>query len=234
MTTAIVLAGGFGTRLASVVPHLPKALAPIQSTPFLHILLQQLDRSGVVSKVILALGYKAVDIQSFISNQDYSFPIEYSIESTPLGTGGALLQALAKAESDPLIAMNGDSFFDLDFSDFLHFHRSKNALFTMACREIEDCSRFGAIEIGPDLRIRSFSEKSAIPRKGWINAGIYCLQKDLFSSYPAEPYSLEKDFFPTLIKRDCFAFAHNGKFIDIGTANSYSEAQEILKPWITL
>lgn len=231
MVTAIILAGGLGTRLAQVVPHLPKALAPIQGTPFLELLLRQLDQSKLISKVIFALGYRSNSIEHFLDRRLYSFAIELSIESTPLGTGGALLHALDKADNETLLVLNGDSYCDLSLSDFYNFHQNHKADISMACRRVEDTSRYGAVEIDSSQRIVSFREKSQAAQAGWINAGLYLMQKSLFTSFVPGIYSLEKDFFPMFLNRQIVAYMNTGTFIDIGTPNSYNEAQEILKPW---
>lgn len=230
MIDAILLTGGLGTRLAQTVPHLPKALAPIQGTPFLQLLFEQLHASGLISKIILALGYKASAIQSYC--QSLPYPIEFSIETTPLGTGGAILHALSKTTSSTLLVMNGDSFFDLSLSSFLAFHREQQSDFTIACREVEDASRYGAVEFDSRQRIVSFSEKSQSVKPGWINAGLYLIEKRVLSPFPHSSLSLEKEIFPCLLTKKLFAYPHSGVFIDIGTQNSYFEAQEILNPWI--
>ena len=231
MVTAIVLAGGLGTRLLASVPHLPKALAPIRGIPFLKLLLNQLEASNIVKEIILALGHKAEAIRTFIDTYHSPIPIKLSVEPTPLGTGGALIQALPLASSSPLLVLNGDTYFDLPFASFLNFHKTRKADITLACREVSDTSRYGSIEITPSLRIASVSEKAPISQSGWINGGIYLIETHLLTPFPQGQYSIEKDFFPQFVKKWCYAFPHDGNFIDIGTPNSYNEAQEILKRW---
>lgn len=233
MISALILAGGLGTRLAQTVPYLPKALAPIQGIPFLQILLRQLQRANLFSKVILALGHKSSFIEHFLCSTSFPFPIEISIEPSPLGTGGAIFHALEKIDSDLFLTMNGDSYFDLSFSSFLHFHQAKQAAISIACTEIEDAARYGSIEMDTSQRILNFSEKSASSRKGWISTGIYLLQKSLFTNLPHVPCSLEKDLFPRFLEKGLFGYSHRGTFIDIGTHHSYMQAQETLKPWIS-
>lgn len=230
MITAIVLAGGLGTRLAPVIPHLPKALAPIQGVPFLQLLLRQLEKSSIISKIVLALGHKAESIQQFLAHT--SLPIHYSIEPSPLGTGGALLHALPQADGSTLLVLNGDSFFDLSIPHFLDFHLSHAADLSIACREVEDTSRYGSVEWDSTLHIRGFREKSSLSQPGWINAGLYLIQKDLLKPFSPGVYSLEKDLFPQFLKKKALAYPNVGSFIDIGTPNSYNEAQQILNPWI--
>ena len=232
MIPALILAGGLGTRLAQTVPHLPKALAPICETPFLHLLLRQLQRTGIISKIILALGHKASLIESTELPSGFSLPLEMSLESTPLGTGGAILNAMNKIDTDLFFAMNGDSFFDLSFGAFLNFHQSHQAALSIACTEVADTARYGSLKIDSSGRILHFGEKSSNVYSSWINAGIYLMEKKLFSNIPFAPYSLEKDLFPRFLKKRIFAFAHQGVFIDIGTQHDYYEAQKTLKPWL--
>jgi D-glycero-alpha-D-manno-heptose 1-phosphate guanylyltransferase len=232
MVTGIILAGGLGTRLAGTLPHLPKTLAPIQGIPFLKLLLDQLDKSQILSKVILALGVKAENVQQFLRSRSYGFTLETSVESSPLGTGGALLNALERASTETLLVLNGDSYFDLSLPDFLTFHQGKGADVTIDCKEMLDVSRYGSVEIEPSSqKICSFKEKCEQSESGWISAGLYLIQKDLLVSFQQGASSLEKDIFPHFLKNKIFAYAHVGSFIDIGTPNSYNDAQEILKPW---
>lgn len=232
MIDTLILAGGLGTRLAQTVPHLPKALAPIEKVPFLEILLRQLERSHLPRKIVLALGHKASSITSYLEQRKSSLPIEISLEHEPLGTGGAILHALEKLSTETLLVLNGDSFFDLSLPSFYEFHQIKNGDLSIACREVEDASRYGKVEIDTASRITAFSEKSPLAQKGWINGGIYLAKRSLFSSWPKGPYSLEREMFPALLKMNLFAYPHAGAFIDIGTDSSYWEAQKILKPWI--
>lgn len=231
MIPALILSGGKGTRLAQTVPHLPKILAPIQKTPFLQLLIEQLEKSGIFSKIILALGYKASYILDYLQMKPFSIPIEISLESSPMGTGGAILQALDKINTNVFMTLNGDSFFDLPFQKFLDFHQKKQADLSIGCIEMNNASQYGLLEIDSLGRILKFSEKSTA-MNGLISAGIYLMQKNLFTTLPLAPCSLEKDLFPRFLEKRAFAFPHTGTFIDIGTALTYREAQNTLIPWI--
>jgi D-glycero-alpha-D-manno-heptose 1-phosphate guanylyltransferase len=233
MVTALILAGGLGTRLASVLPHLPKTLAPIQNVPFLQLLFNQLENSKIVTQIILSLGHKADAIEEFLTKKRCSIPIDLSIEPSPLGTGGALLYTLPKITTDTLLILNGDSYFHLPLAQFLHFHETKKSDFSIACKAVENGSRYGVIEIDPtSKKILSFKEKPPKSDPAIINAGIYLIEKHLLSPLTPGHYSLEKDFFPLFLKKNSFAYLHEGSFIDIGTPTSYNEAQTILAPWI--
>lgn len=228
MIDAIILAGGLGTRLQAAVPLLPKALAPIQGTPFLQILIDQLNRFPLLSKKILALGHKAEKIVDFAKNDP---SLEVSIEDKPLGTGGAILLSLQKSEASTVLVINGDTFFDLDFSAFYAWHREKKASVTLACRyESKDASRYGSLVIDDSKKIVGFEEKKDASKYGLVSGGIYLIEKRMFDPFVlGNCYSLEKDFFPFFINQDMFAFPSSADFIDIGTLESYKEAQSILQ-----
>jgi len=219
---AIILAGGLGKRLRATVSDVPKPLAPIRGKPFLDILLAQL--SPHVERIILAIGYKLEQIKACYHADEVLF----SEENTPLGTGGALKQALQRTHSSPVLALNGDSYFGIDIEKLLTFHQSKHAHLTIACREVDDVSRYGSIFFDEKKRVIAFQEKKARSGPGWINGGIYLMDKDFLDSFSDAPFSLEQEAFPILLKKRVFAYPSAGKFIDIGTKESYLEAQGFL------
>ncbi|HSW73497.1 MAG TPA: sugar phosphate nucleotidyltransferase [Chlamydiales bacterium] len=220
---AIILAGGFGTRLQKKVPNVPKPLAPINDVPFLDILLKKISAIKQIKKIVLAIGYKADLIVERYKNSGYSF----SIEDKPLGTGGALKKSIHYTSSPDLLVFNGDTYVDFSFSGVYEFHKTSGSAVTIIAEEIPNTSRFGTLELDPKTkRILQFKEKLGIPQKGTINCGVYLIKRDLFSenSYP-EVFSLENDAFPKLLKKGMYAFPSSGNFIDIGTEESYEEAQ---------
>ncbi len=221
----IILAGGLGTRLRPVVPHLPKALAPIQGVPFLKLIVQQLLLSGVVSKIILAVGYLAEQVEQAFQN----VPVEFSREEAPLGTGGATLKAMGKTVGDPVLVINGDTYLHISLSEMLVFHQAKGAAVTLACREVENAERFGTLDLSAEGQILGFREKAR--RKGAVNCGFYLFNRSLFEKFPFEgSFSLERDLFPYLVQHDkMFGFLCDGAFIDIGTPESFAESQELLR-----
>jgi D-glycero-alpha-D-manno-heptose 1-phosphate guanylyltransferase len=231
MVDAIILAGGLGTRLSHIIPGTPKALAPIRGTPFLQILLNQISRCSFISKIIMALGHKAESISSFLQKTPQ---IDQSIELTPLGTGGAILHALSQTSNETLFILNGDTFFDIDFDDFYEFHKKKRSLATIAVRYEEHASRYGSLQINSDKKIVRFEEKSSEIKKGWVSGGMYLMQKEIFASFcSGSAYSLEHDFIPQFLEKGVFAYCNSGTFIDIGTEESYHQAQQILQPWVS-
>ena len=227
---AIILAGGEGSRLRSVVSDVPKVLAPIQGKAFLFCLLSQLAKAGLFSKIILALGYKAALVEAFLKEApSFPFVIETSIEQSSLGTGGAILQALGKVAQDNFWIINGDTFFDVSFAKMTAFHREKGADLSIACRWMDDRRRYGSLETDEEGRILHLREKSNELSRGLISGGIYLAEKHLFSSLPLKKASLEDDFFPLFLPKKILAFPQEGTFIDIGTPSSYFEAQTILR-----
>lgn len=221
---AIVLAGGLGTRLQKIVSDVPKPLAPIKGTPFLDLLLSSLVASGQVDQIILAIGYKAELIRAYYAHSP--LPLLFSEETTPLGTAGALKQALPLAKTEEVWVLNGDSFFDISFEKMTLVHQAKKADLTMACKAVEEVSRYGSVAFDEEGRICSFQEKEAARGKGWINGGIYLMKKSLLDPFSA--FSLEKEVFPTLLNKRIFAYPSSGLFIDIGTEESYLQAQSVL------
>ncbi|HET9418437.1 MAG TPA: nucleotidyltransferase family protein [Chthoniobacterales bacterium] len=222
---AIVLAGGMGTRLREVVADRPKVLADVAGRPFLTRLLDQLIGTQVAS-VVLSTGYMAEMIEATIGTQYRGLPVRYSRENEPLGTGGALRLALDKTQSDPLLALNGDSFCDANIGELCAFHRKKKARATLLLTRVEDASRFGSVESEANGAVTRFEEKGRARAPGWINAGIYCLAREVISGIPAgRAVSMEHEIFPRLIGAGLCGFRVRGAFIDIGTPHSYAEAE---------
>lgn len=226
---ALILAGGLGTRLSSVLPHLPKALAPVRNVPFLQILFHQLARWKGLTRIVLALGHKATSIQDSIQSIQSPVPIAFSIETSPLGTGGAILHALQHLKGETFLAMNGDSFFDIDFAAFHQFHRAKQGVLSIACLEVGDSSRYGSIALDKTSKVNKFIEKATSPLhlgRGIINGGIYLMQKNSLKCFPVS-CSLEKEIFPSLLSLGVYGYLSPGTFIDIGTPASLEQAQFI-------
>lgn len=222
---AIVLAGGMGTRLREVVADRPKVLADIAGRPFLTRILDQLVSAGVAS-VVLSTGYLGEMIETKISTQYRGLRIRYSREHEPLGTGGALQLALDKTQSDPLLVFNGDSFCDANMRQLCEFHRTKMARATLLLTRVEDTSRFGSVETDANDAVTRFEEKGRACAPGWINAGVYCLGREVISCIPAgRAVSIEYEIFPILIGAGLYGFRVDAPFIDIGTPQSYAEAE---------
>jgi D-glycero-alpha-D-manno-heptose 1-phosphate guanylyltransferase len=238
---AIVLVGGLGTRLRSVVPDLPKPMAPIQDKPFLAYLLDYLKIQGI-SKIIFPVHYLAEKIIAYFQAEYAGLSIQYVEEKEALGTGGAIVNALTSlglnssfnpgishpCPSQPLFVLNGDTFVKLDYQAMYAQHIKSGAAITMALRKMQDCHRYGKVVLEGDNRnnrIIEFKEKGE-QGEGLINAGVYLIQSDLFRQYNLPPiFSLENDFlFPYLAEINAQAFIADDYFIDIGIPQDYARA----------
>ena len=212
--TAIILAGGMGTRLQSVVDYVPKPMAPINNRPFLEYLLKYLTLNGI-TKIILSVGYKGEMIKEYFGDGFQGIPIFYSFETTPLGTGGVIKLALEKYSDDNVFIINGDTFFDIDLRRLSDFHVDQNADITMSLKEIRDSDRYGIVEIN-DGRVTSMREKE-YTAQGYINGGIYCARRDIFDGFALpEKFSFEKFLTDGLSKLKICGFPSSSNFIDIG------------------
>lgn len=222
---AAILVGGLGTRLRAATGGAQKVIAPVAGKPFLFRLLDQLADAGL-DRVVLCAGHRADDVAATVGTAYRSLRVEYSEEKAPLGTGGALRFALPLLRADPVLAMNGDSFCEVDFLSFRAAHAASGASATLVVREVEDPSRSGRVEFGEDGRIRRFVEKAPGNGRGWINAGVYLLGRAMLESIPERrAVSLEREIFPAWVGRGLCAFPTEGKFLDIGTPESYVAAQ---------
>lgn len=225
---AVILAGGLGTRLRAVVSDRPKVLAQVCGRPWITYLLDQLEQVKP-ARIILATGYCAEMVQAALGDDYHGIPLLYSREVEPLGTGGALALAAKQVRSQNFVALNGDSYCDVDLGAVWNFHLLHRAPATQVVVEQPDTSRYGAVIFDEAGRISRFSEKGGTTGKGWINAGIYVLNTELFGNLAAPPpLSLERDLFPIWLERGMYAFqTPAATFIDIGTPHSYEMAQNL-------
>ncbi|HTR22503.1 MAG TPA: nucleotidyltransferase family protein [Terriglobales bacterium] len=228
---AILLVGGFGTRLRPVVSSIPKVLAAIRDKSFLELLITQLRSQGV-RHLVFCTGYMADQIESkFGDGRTWDVAIEYSKEEVPLGTGGAVKLAQSHLEGDhEFLVLNGDSFLEVDFQSFMAFHRAHDgAIATMAVRRVENAGRYGTVQMDESGRVRGFAEKAGSEATGLVNGGVYMFHRSILDHIPEGPASLEKDVFPNVLSRGVYAQEQHGVFIDIGTPADYARAQEVLK-----
>jgi D-glycero-alpha-D-manno-heptose 1-phosphate guanylyltransferase len=223
---AIVLAGGFGTRLRQVVPDLPKPMAPIAGRPFLEILLSTLARKGF-TRVVLSLGFMSDKIIEHFGNSFKGMELLYEVEPLPLGTGGAIRAALARFLSDHVYIFNGDTYLDLEVDALERLWQSKHNP-VIVVREVADTARFGKVEMR-DGQVVAFREKG-MSGPGLINAGCYILPQNLLDDFPSnKPFSIESEFFIESLQRIRFdGFITHGRFIDIGVPDDYALAQTVL------
>ena len=220
---AIVLAGGFGTRLREVVPDLPKPMAPVAGRPFLEILLSALAHKGF-TRVVLSLGFMSEKIIGHFGERYAGLELVYEVESQPLGTGGAIRAALARCVADHVFIFNGDTYLDIEADEIERLWQA-NRHPVIVVREIADTARFGRVEMR-DGRIHGFLEKGS-PGPGLINAGCYVLPKHILDDFPlGQAFSLETGFFAKCMQHIRFGgFVTHGRFIDIGVPDDYALAQ---------
>lgn len=222
---AVVLAGGKGTRLASVVKDVPKPMAPVAGRPFLQYVMDELLAQGV-RRVVLAVCYKKESIMDFFGTEYQGMEIAYSVEDTPLFTGGGIRKALTLCFENRVFVVNGDTFFSVDFRDMQRFSEQGGYEMAIAVREMERFSRYGTLSFNETHEITAFHEKQYCER-GYINGGIYNLKRNALEPYPVA-FSLEEDCFPRLVDNHALAaFPAQGLFIDIGIPEDYARAQEI-------
>lgn len=227
---ALILAGGLGTRLQSIVSDVPKPMAQVAGKPFVEYILLYLKEFGV-ERVVFSIGYKAETFKKYFGKKYQGIEIEYVIEKEPLGTGGALKFALEHCICNDVLVLNGDTFFNIELDDLWIFHQLHKADFTMALREVENASRYGTVQLNDLGKISAFVEKQVKEEKGVINAGIYILKKSIFNSYKLpEKFSLEKDFLEMYLSElNLFGCICEGYFIDIGIPEDYKKAQNDFK-----
>ncbi|MCX8052308.1 MAG: nucleotidyltransferase family protein [Armatimonadetes bacterium] len=224
---AVILAGGKGTRLQSVVSDRPKVLAEVRGTPFIFYQLDYLAAVGV-RRVILCTGYLGVLVREVVGDSYSEMKIVYSQEDRPLDTAGALRLALPLISSDPALIMNGDSLFTSNYDEFYQRHTDAGAEGSLLLVEIKDCGRYGRVSTDSTGRITRFEEKSDQPGPGRISAGVYILAKSLIEDIPSNrPVSIEREMFPSWVGRNIYGFLGEGEFIDIGTPESYALANSI-------
>ena len=224
---AIVLAGGLGTRLATRLSGIPKAMAPVGGRPFLEILLEQLRRAGC-ARALLSVGYLHEVIEEHFGPEFEGMQLEYVVEETPLGTGGAIRRALEAANTEFVLALNGDTFLDADYRAMLRFHADERATFTVAVTHQPNIARYGGVVVRGG-RVVGFEEKGR-SGPGWINAGAYVLPREMeWPTALGEKFSFERDFLAREISwLGVAAFEVNGFFLDIGVPEDLDRAQREL------
>lgn len=224
----IILAGGLGTRLRSVVSEVPKCMAPVAGKPFLWYLLKYLTRYDV-SRVILSVGYLREVIFRWIEEvgDEFPFSFDYAVEEEPLGTGGGIKLALSKALTQDVVIQNGDTFFDVNLNELMDFHKLAPSAVTIALKPMRDFDRYGRVIVDTvDGRIVEFKEKEHC-EEGMINGGVYVASKlNLpLKDYP-EKFSFEKAVLEPLTGQGkIFGLIQGGYFIDIGIPEDYQKAQ---------
>lgn len=224
----IILAGGLGTRLRSVISDVPKCMAPVAGKPFLWFLLKYLTHYDV-NRVILSVGYLREVILCWIDEvkNEFPFAFDFAVEETPLGTGGGIRLAMSKVVREEAVVLNGDTFFDVNLNQLILNHHSQAwAKISIALKPMRNFDRYGTVAIDDTGRIICFNEKKPC-KEGVINGGIYVINNDetLYDGLPKK-FSFETE----VLQKQCgengclFGSVHNGYFIDIGIPEDYKKA----------
>ena len=229
MREAIILAGGFGTRLQSVVSDVPKPMAPVAGRPFLTYLLDRLQKQGY-THVVLATGYLHEKVEEFFGHEYRGISIDYARELSPLGTGGAMVNALQYCHEDAVTVINGDTLFDIDHERLCRFAEEKDTSLAIVLRQVPDAGRYGSVEIDANGCITTFKEKNAEADSGLINGGIYRIQRSLLDGFSlGEKFSFEQELMQQRYRDErYYAYADGAYFLDIGIPEDYSRAQQEL------
>lgn len=228
--SVVILAGGLGTRLRSVVEHQPKVLAPIDGKPFIFYLLTYLSQQGF-THIVLSVGYLKEQIIEAVGSRFLNLEITYVVERTPLGTGGALAHVMQTLQPvEDVVVLNGDSFLALDYASFLQSHTLSGAEISMALTYMPHDNRYGRVTFNAQNIATSFSEKSESQTPGFINSGVYLLKPHFFERFDlGDSFSFEHDLLcPYIDTLSIHTFKSDAYFIDIGVVSDYKKAQNEL------
>jgi len=230
LNQALILAGGFGTRLGELTKHTPKPLLSINGTIFLEYVIWNLKRYQI-KNILLSVGYLSEKIIShFGSGEKFGVSIDYIIEVRPLGTGGALKLAAPKLH-DQFLVLNGDTLFDFNYFDLFLELNNKEVLSAMALRKVEDSGRYGTVSLDKSHKVTEFNEKKSTS-EGLVNGGVYIFHKNVINFIPEGTSSLEEDVLPALIKKNqLVGKEYGGFFIDIGVSESLRKAKISIPKW---
>ena len=224
---AILLAGGLGTRLRSVVNDRPKPMALIEGRPFMEYVVHELTKSGI-DRIVFAVGYKGSMVEEYFGDgSDFDVQVSYAYEETLLGTAGAIRNAGRLVQGEQVYVLNADTFYQIDYGRLKGLLDEKNLDMALVLRQVPDISRYGEAVL-TDGMLTGFNEKSPEERPGTINGGIYLLKKSLIEEIPEGKVSLENEMIPKWMRegKRLGGFVNEGYFIDIGIPEAYFQFQE--------
>lgn len=224
---AILLAGGLGTRLRSVVNDRPKPMALIEGRPFMEYVVHELTKSGI-DRIVFAVGYKGSMVEEYFGDgSDFGVQVSYAYEETLLGTAGAIRNAGRLVQGEQVYVLNADTFYQIDYGRLKGLLDEKNLDMALVLRQVPDISRYGEAVL-TDGMLTGFNEKSPEERPGTINGGIYLLKKSLIEEIPEGKVSLENEMIPKWMRegKRLGGFVNEGYFIDIGIPEAYFQFQE--------
>ena len=227
---AILLAGGLGTRLQSVVNDRPKPMALIQEKPFMEYVIHELGKHGITD-IIFAVGYKGSMVEEYFKDgAGYGINVSYAYEEELLGTAGAIKNAGKFVSEDRFFVLNADTFYQIDYSRIIKLQQEEKLDMALVLRKVPDVSRYGEALL-KDGMLTAFNEKTTESRPGTINGGIYLMKKELLSDIPDGKVSLENEMIPKWLKegKRLGGIVNDGYFIDIGVPADYFKFIEDVK-----
>jgi D-glycero-alpha-D-manno-heptose 1-phosphate guanylyltransferase len=225
MFEAVILAGGKGTRLSSVSRGLPKPMVDVGGEPFLYKLMKRLESRGC-ARIVLSLGYKAdYVVRRIEADKPVDCEICFSIEDTPLGTGGAIKKSMSLVRAERFLVLNGDTYCDINYDSL--FKYSQDYDLVLSGVKVLDSGRYGMLTLDDANNVLSINEKGA-SREGVINSGIYVVSKKDMLNFDRDVFSFEEDFLKTF-KGSFKCFQSNGYFIDIGIPEDYYKACDTIR-----
>jgi NDP-sugar pyrophosphorylase family protein len=225
--TVLILAGGKGTRLGELTKHTPKPLLPVGKKPFIQLMIENLYQFGF-SSIALSLFQKHHEFEKRLSP---IFPkLNYIVEPQPLGTGGGILYALSYLTTKSVLVLNGDSLLDINYAEFVANNIKNLDSLTMACNKVYNTNRFGFVDVQDNGLVTNFKEKPLEPQSGYINAGIYLINRTLLQNFRIKPCSFESDLIPVLLQKNSIkAKLYDVRFIDIGIPEDYQKSEALIK-----
>ncbi|MFM2388095.1 MAG: hypothetical protein RL660_2852 [Bacteroidota bacterium] len=236
VTECIILAGGKGTRLATVIADKPKCLADIAGLPFLHYLLRYLEAQGI-TRIVYSLGHLSEQVVAWVTEHS-QIESEFVVEKEPLGTGGAIVYALQHCVTDSVLVVNGDTMFSIDVQAMAEFHSAKACAMSMALKPLSNFDRYGTVKIDATKQITEFAEKQAC-ESGLINGGVYIINRNalLAINFP-QKFGFEQDYMVNAAEfnHQLYGYESDAYFIDIGIPEDYeianTELPQLLQTWI--
>lgn len=227
---AILLAGGLGTRLRSVVSDCPKPMALIEGKPFMEYVVHELSRYGI-RDIVFAVGYKGTMVEEFFGDgKAFGITASYAYEEELLGTAGAIKNAGKQIHEDWFFVFNADTFYQLDYRRLMEVRDRRSLDFALVLRQVPDVSRYGRAVLVQDMLVE-FNEKTTQPVPGTINGGVYLMKRELLAEIPEGKVSLENEMIPKWMGmekagRRLGGIVNDGYFIDIGVPEDYYRFQE--------
>ncbi len=228
-TDVLILCGGFGTRMRPAIGVRQKVAVDVGGRP---VLVWQLDRLAAAGAchVVLAAGFGADEVGRIAEGHSEGLEIDLSIEPRPLGTGGAIKFARRLGRSGRWLILNGDCLSEVDFAKFVEYHRSKESAVTLTVTRRDDAHEYGTVAFEADGRITAFREKEAALTTGFVSLGVYCFNDEAFDWMPSrEAFSIEKDFFPEVLRHPVFAYREERPFVDVGTPERLKVADDLMR-----